>query len=404
MPSLNQSPQSNYVALLSAVSASEAGPPSATVGGDTVLDYQIAAMRNAGFSRFLIEVDNVPGALLAMADRMDSTGCRVDFVRSPSDLLTKLSEADRLFIQAEGIYLSPELLSDLTASHETFIATVDERAENTAFERMDINSRWAGFAVVPVSLVSSVAALPQGWSLTSSLLRQAMQDGIFRQALKQSHLQDGDLRRVDSISDAKKLAYDILAHRSGREAGFIEARLFGPIATKIAPLMWGMKSRVEVINITVVGLALSSLGLAGAGWTNSALGLAIASIFANSLRQIVDDMNRRTALQRWIETMIWLLLGGALLLATTGEDYRIIDGLFAGAVVSGLTILACHLRLPGWARRLLQSPALIGSSLLVIALIAGLATAAKCVGAVQIALLVIAKWNHKPKPKKANQA
>lgn len=398
MSSPSNSPLSNCAALLSAVSASEAGTVLATVGGETVLHHQIAALRNIGIDQFLVEVDSVPGALLVMADRFKSEGCRFDFVRSPTDLQEKLPEVDRLIIQAEGIYINPDLLSVLTGRYATFLATVDERIENEAFERMDINTRWAGFAVVPISIVSGVAALPQGWSLTSSLLRQAMQDGIVRQALKQNHLQDGDLRRIDSFADVKKLADDVLAQRAGQEPGFIESGIFGPVATRIAPLLWRMKSHAEAVDITVVGLGLLSLGLAGYGWTASAVGSAIAAIFANSLRQIVSDVNQRTALKRWIEPTLWLLLGGALLLATAADDFRFSDGLFAGAVVGGLSILARHLQLPDWARRTLQSPALIAVSLLVFALMTGLATAAKCVGVAQIALLVVAKWNHKPKP------
>ena len=44
------------------------------------------ALQAAGVSSFLIEVDNVPGELLNLADNIRQSGAKVEFVRSVSDL------------------------------------------------------------------------------------------------------------------------------------------------------------------------------------------------------------------------------------------------------------------------------------------------------------------------------
>lgn len=392
-----KAPASSRVAVLSAAASSESGAPIPTIGGETILWHQISALRRVGIRKFLIEVDSVQGALLAMADKLTQEGNAVDFTRSAQDLQSKLGDADNIIVQAEGIYIAPQLLAALIEQNSKFVATIDGRSENEAFERMDLNTRWAGLAVLPAHTVERIGVLPDGWSLTSSLLRQAMRDGIAQQAVKQTHMQDGDLCRVDSPEQAEKLAHTILLQRAGQEPGFIEARIFGPLSAKFAPSLWRLDSRALLTNGTVVGFGVVSLALTGLDWTAGAIGAAIAAIFANSLRQTVNDSDLGNSLDGWIEPILWTLLSAALIRATTTDVLQFGDGLFAGCVVVGLAILARHLRLPDWAQKALQSPALTALSLLLLSSTAGIASAAKWVGAVQLALLIAAKWDHKPK-------
>ena len=394
--SLTSPPATQFpAAILSAVIGNEAGYPSISAAGQPILAHQIAALRSAGVSKFLIEVDSVPGTLLAMADRLMQSGCTVDFVRSINDVRDKLGNSELVIIQAEGVYVEPDLLLDLLRQGGTFTVTVDGRDENEAFERMDLNTRWAGLAVVSVQTVTSIGELPDGWSMTSSLLRQAMQDGVVQRALKQSELQAGRLRRILSVADAENLATELMAKRAGKEPGLIEAQLLTPFAAKIASSLWHNRSRTVYSDAITLFLGALSLGLAGAGWTFAAAGSAMAGIFGNSVRLALGNHEAAGGLSRWVEPVMWVLLGTALILAASGDDYQISDGVFAGGVVVGLAVLARHLRLPEWARKSIQSPALIALLLLLIAPIAGAATAAKSLAGLQLFLLIVAKWNHK---------
>ena len=64
-------------AIVSVATGNVTGDPSINAAGEPILAYQIAALRKAGISKFLIEVDSVPGSLLAMADRLKQSGCVV---------------------------------------------------------------------------------------------------------------------------------------------------------------------------------------------------------------------------------------------------------------------------------------------------------------------------------------
>lgn len=383
-------------AILSVATGNDASGPSISAAGEPILAHQIAALRKAGIHKFLIEVDSVSGSLIAMADRLTKSGCEISFVRSIHDVLDKIGDSDLVIVQAESVYIAQDLLVELFRLPGAFIATVDGRDENKAFERMDLNTRWAGLAITSVTTVANIGELPDGWSMTSSLLRQAMQDEVAQRALKQSELQDGRLRRIISVTDAETLATELMAERAGREPGLVETHVFTPFAAKIASSLWHTNSRSAYSDTVTVLLGVASVGLAGAGWITVAVGAAIAGIFANSVRLALGSEQSENELSRMITPAIWVLLGVALIWATSGDAYQTTDGAFAGGTVFGLAVLARHLRLPEWARKSLQSPALIAVLLLLMAPIAGVYAAAKLIGALQLCMLIIAKWNHKP--------
>lgn len=395
MSSVEQTFQPSRVALLSTASANEAGAALPDTGEKSVLAHQIGALRSVGVRKFLIEVENVSGALLTMADRLTNTGNSVDFVRSAQDLQAKLHGSDILIVQAEGIYIAPNLIETLLKQPGPFIATVDGRAENATFERMDLNTRWAGLGVIPPNSVAKIGELPEGWSISSSLLRQAMQDKVAQLPLKQSHLQDGDLRRIDVAADAEKLTSEIMARRAAGEPGFIEARIFAPVATKLATLLWPIHARTALSDGATLLLAATSAALAGFGFTTGAAVAAITAMLANAIRLALGNSEQNQGGLDFVETVMWASLAIALMLASGTNAFLPGEGLFAGGVVAGLALLARQLRLPEWGKKVLQSPALIALALFVITLVGGIAVASKSVALLQLALLILAKWDHK---------
>ncbi|MEP7349006.1 MAG: hypothetical protein ABI668_03540 [Sphingorhabdus sp.] len=396
-----QPPRPTTVALLSAASVTEGGTDSnialAVVGGDPLLAHQITALRHVGIKAFLIEVDHVPGALLTLADKVRRDGCSVEFVRSVDDLKKQIRTSQLLLIQAEGLFAAPEFLASVLEGPDPFVATVDGRDENEPFERMDLNTRWAGLAVLNAATVASLEPLPDGWSISSSLLRQAMRDAVPNRLIKQSNIQHGFLLKISSADDTEQLTRRILANRAGRERGFIESRLFGPIVTRIAPLIWRSPSGGVLLDGFMLGASAASFALAAFNWHIAAICGAFLAVFLNSVRQAASSSGFEQGLARWITPLMWTLLAGAVVWGARATSLETFDGFFTAGTLIGLTILARHLKLPVWAERLLRSPALIAGLMLVLTPWVGFATAAKCVSLGQLLLLIVAKWTHLPK-------
>ncbi len=376
----------------------------ALVGGQPLLAHQMAALHAIGISRFLIEVDSVPGELLALADRYRDMGFHVEFVRSAADLQNLLGMTEQLAVQAEALYLAPDVLRHLLVEKAPYLLTVDGRDENAGFERMDLNTRWAGWAILDARTVASLGPLPDGWSVTSSLLRQAMQDRVKMMPLPQQSVQEGRVRLITSPSDADILSRQILAGRARRFGGFIENRIIAPIAARLAPIIWRSSSGSDVVDGATVVASVGSLALAITGWTMSALAVAVFTIILGCLRVTLRDSNQERGLARWVQPISWLLLSAAAVAAGYDDLIYSSDGAYGATVMVGLLLLAQQLNLPVWAQNVLKSPALIVIVALLITPLLGFAQAVRWISLGQLAALIVAKWAHSFRTKKPKQA
>lgn len=399
MPPHPQSPKPVSIALLSAASFTQhsdnAGVALATAGGQPLLAHQISVLRHVGIDTFLIEVDTVPGALLALAGNVRKQGCSVEFIRSVEDLQKEIRASDQLLVQAEGLVASREFLKSVLVGRDAFIATVDGRDENEPFERMDLNTRWAGLAVLKAASVASLEPLPDGWNISSSLLRRAMQDRVPNRRVKQSNIQHGFLRKISSSEDAEQLTSQILLNRRHLEYGIIESRIFGPIATKLSPLIWRSPRGDAVLDGLMVFTGSASLVLAAFDFLVASIGSALFAIFLRSVQSISRETDLDHGIARWAAPVMWTMLAIATLIAGPTSAYQPFDGVFAAAMVIGLTLLARQLRLPAWAQKVLMSPALVVTCLLGLTSVTGFASALNIVALAQLGMLIIAKLKRK---------
>lgn len=398
------------MALLSAVTATAdaSGPASgdqnADVGGQSLTEYQITLLGRFGISRFLVEVDQITGSLLQLADKCRKKGWSVEFVRSGSDIQRLMKSGDRLWVQSEALHVSPALLQQLLGRAGNFIASLDGRDENAAFERIDLNTRWAGIALVDVGTINALQDLPEGWSITSSVLRQALQDKVGLFALHQQHLQNGDLRNVHSTQDINALSRKIMADRVGHWGGFVEAKILAPIAGRIAPTIWRVSFGTHLVSAAGIVSAAASLGLGVFGLYVPAIAFALLAIILNLLRAAMVDVDGDPLLAKAAPAVIWIMLGVAALAAGRADMSYSNDGLFAAFITVGLALLAQKLALPVWAAYALKSPASLALVALIATPVAGFVQAIQWIGIVQLGAIIAAKWVHKGPEKKAKQA
>ncbi len=386
------------VALLSAAlatgDANVAAPEitNGTLGGQSLLEHQIGQLGRLGVSRFLVEVDHVTGALLHLADSNSKNGRSVEFVRSGSDIQRLLHPSDRLWVQSEAVYVAPDLLKQMLNSAGALIVTLDGRDENEAFERIDLNTRWAGVALLEAQTAFSLQNLPEGWSMTSSILRQALQDKVGFYALNQQYIQEGKLRLVRSVQDFSTLNREILVGRINQSGGFLETRMLAPIAARIAPSVWGISAGPALVSGASIISAASSLALGATGFIPAAIVAAIVAIVLNIFGATVADRNDSTPLSRLAPLAVWVLLGFSTLATARLDMSYSSDGIFAALIVVGLAVLAQKLVLPAWARQVLTSPALITILMLIASPVVGFTQALQWIGIAQLAAMIASLW------------
>ena len=374
------------------------------VAGGSLLECQITTLARVGIQRFLIEVENVDGSLISLAERCRAKNQTVDFVRTGADLQRYIETNDRVWVQSGLLYVQLGLIETLVKTNENFVATVDSRAENSAFERIDLNTRWAGVSVVGTDIIATLRDLPEDWSLLSSLLRQAVLAKVPFRPLAQQHVQSGTLTILTGAHDFSELNRQILLRRVSSRSGFVETKLFGSLLATAVPVIWQSPVAVLVSKFAAPLVAMAAIALALAGFATAASLVTFAAIAAISLRlTVTDDADGGNHLQI-IPVVTWALIIVVMFSAAYAERSSQYGGLFAAFAVASLAFLTQKLTLPEGPRKYLDSQA--GLALLVAAGSAfiGISATLQWIMVLQFSTLIAISLRSDTNSKKAKQA
>ena len=403
-----RNPNFPTIALLTVACDNDSGQGAASgagrsdLAGISLIEYQIMTLARAGIQRFLIEVENIDGVLIALADRCASRKLTVDFVRTGGDILRDVNADDRVWVQSGQLYVQLGLVETLLKSAENFIATIDGRDENRAFERIDINTRWAGVSVVGYDTIAMLRDLPEDWSIISSLLRQALLAKVPFRPLSQQHVHNGTLTVLTGAQDFSELNRQILRRRVASRAGFIEGQLFGPILARLVPLIWQSATAVTATKFAAPLIALAAIVLGLGNLVTAATVAAFLSIAANTLRlAVTDDADGSDHIQilsivTW--TLIILAMFGSAYVATSHHS----SGLFAAFAVASLAYLTHKMVMPRWAKQMLHSPAALALYAIIGAATVGITIILQWIMVFQLSVLMIASMMRDAEGKKSN--
>ena len=401
-------PEKPSVALLSVtggdVSAARTPNDKANteLAGGSLVEYQIKTLCRVGIKRFLVEVENVDGAMLALADRFRQQNVFVDFVRTGADIQHYLKLDDRIWVQSGQLYVQPDFVETLSKSTDNFVATVDGRDENSLFERIDLNTRWAGISIVGASTIAMLKDLPQDWSIISSLLRQAILANVPLKLLSQQHVNNGTLNIVQGPQDFVQLNKQILRRRVLSQPGVVEARVLGPVSAKLIPIIWQSPIALNLVKLAGPIFALGAVALGVSGFDLAATGAALGAVATNSLRlTTTDDLNGQGKMPSLTSVTLALLVIAMFGAAYMDTSYTN-DGLFAAFAVASIAWISMRIVLPRWADGLLRSPALL--SILALVGTAGLdfTNALQWIMVAQLSAFMFACYDSGP-DKKADQ-
>ena len=394
MLDINQNSKKSISALLSAhnLGAVDAGENTVhhIILGQPIITRQIAQLMKFGIMHFIITIDTLPGILLALADQVAENGGRIDFVRSPQELIDKLSDTDFIFVQDEGVIGDHQLINECLSVSSPYIATMDGREENKAFENIDLNTVWAGLALLPVELAQGIGTLPQDWSISSCLLRQGITQNVHRRPIPQALLQTGALQFLQSDDDAALYSKSLLSSYNIDQFGWIEQILFAPLAKIILPRIMRSPSVGKLLDFGPALFALGALVLAASSQNVAAIAIGMIALFMLCMRDVAAVFNPLSQPQKWIVPLCYALLALAAAAGVARSEY--IDARFGvvALVAAGIIGVSTFIDLPVWASKLLRSPALFAVALLLDVVIFGPVWTVLVFVMAQITILLIA--------------
>jgi hypothetical protein len=281
------------------------------VFGRPFIHHLIKSLQEVGISRIFIGTDTVPGSLLSYCDAARQEGLDVNLVRNPVELTGHIETDALVLIQSADTIWNSELIKMAIGERRPLVAVVEERTENQAFERIDLNNRWAGLALIERRSIDALQELPDGWDMASSLMRRALQDGLPLWAIRQTELQSGAVQKIDSAVDMMSVAA-AMNKPPVKPKKSAEDLLFGPIVGRILPHCWTAPWARTLAEWAFPTTAAATTILSYFEMPLSAIFLAIASIFTAHLRKAVHHAEYRNTTDDWIAGIGWVLMAASL--------------------------------------------------------------------------------------------
>lgn len=384
-------------ALLSVVSTTEipnfAGqqPPPLTIAGQSVLEWQLAALQLSGITTCFVEVDNVSGALLKMSDAGERFGLTIHFVRTLEDLQKSGDLKSRLVILAEGQYFSEDILHRLIDSGAPCVATCDIGNESADFERIDLTRCWAGFTLLETEKLETIQDIPEGWSIASTLLRFAIQIGTPFKPLPQSSIQNAEIAKISSAADAHAIGAKKMQVRVDNVKGWIERNIFGAIAERFAPLVWGNPRLSQYANLPAAVAIVLSLVLTAMNQAVFALLFLFLGLMLNQIQTLID-VKSNTGRRPFYVSVFWAISIISVLYVAFSAAAIGSSAVEFTAIMLGLAALAQAIPAIRWTSNFLCSPALLVLGMAISAYSSDYALGLKIIVFAQLALLLTEQY------------
>lgn len=166
-------------ALLCVDSADSIQELGGKVFGQPLLAHQIRHLQRLGIQEIGLAVAQIAPEYPALAETMRSETLNISLLRSGRDISEfagNSADASILLLDA-AIWIDPGLLVEIATSKTPAVAILPEGPAAQCFERIDLNRRWAGYALIEPQLLRACGEIPEDWSIASYLLRAAIQAG-----------------------------------------------------------------------------------------------------------------------------------------------------------------------------------------------------------------------------------
>jgi hypothetical protein len=304
--------------------------------GKPFLFHQLKQLERLGVSKVAISVESVPPALPAIVEQLDRPGFNIRILRTPADLSALVTDTQAVFVKSGDTQISDEILAGLLLQKGRFVSRLPEQPEHAAFERIDLSSRWAGLAMIDGMIARQASVIPEGWSLDSCLLRQALQSGVSLQDMPTGLVLDKRLSKIGGAGPVDIAEGQLLPASQDFQDAF--GKGLNRLGRKWLPAILARPWAVLATTLSVPALSTLSAAL---GWFEVVIGAAAAgslALIAAPLRNLCLSADYR-ARRDFIGDASFGLLALALALMLWGAGEAPLDSLFLTILLVLTTVM-----------------------------------------------------------------
>jgi hypothetical protein len=314
--------------------------------GQPLLFHLTKNLQAAGLQNIAFAVETVPPELPLLIDRLQHDGLDIALLRNGPEAAEFCAQPGTMLLQTGAVWISPYYLGRMLEKRPPYIVTLPEEPRFTDFERIDLNRRWAGVALVDGALARQAGKLVEGWRIDSWLLRAALQQGYADRPLAAAEAADIVLH-AGNKGGTPQLVRQI-APATHRHA--VVEQLNFSIADIAIRRFSGQQWWAILLQIAPLVLALAALATAGFVQIIPAWWIGAAALFAR-------DVRTRARQVEYIATK-WDSIDIATLAALCAALFLNLQWLIPGSdaaflmlALSGLLILAQEKDGDGWAKQ-----------------------------------------------------
>lgn len=173
----------------------------------TVIEEQIEQLIRLKFNQIFLYVGQLSSALTDIIDSYKNRNVEIILIRTALDLKSKLG-GDPFLLLGDSIIIKDEIIVQhiLKCDQKPKLFVLDSRDENAAFERLDLNNRWAGLALLSGNIFSNITNVADDWSVESLLVRMALQQNMMSEQLPNHLVRDCQILLIKNRDDVKYLS------------------------------------------------------------------------------------------------------------------------------------------------------------------------------------------------------
>lgn len=325
--------------------------------GRSIARRQLDLALALGCERIVCVADYLHQPMLALQHHCEAAGARFHTISGARALMSLVKSTDELLVLADGLLPLATDGRESLANGNCVLVFPSETGIPAGFERVDLNSAWAGALVMPGRLVERLGELPTDCDAVAALLRIALQARVPEVALPDVLLSDSRWTIVTSPAQAGAVEPVWLRRHFRMDGGL---SLGSHAAARILALFGIALSRRgdggRLAMLTAVLLALLGVAIGFSLWIPAGLVLVGLSCLAAEVAAALYRLDAATSgseprtgvFQRIRPWLIDVIL--AALVAKGVETPLIgwIDVIFAGVALVGIIRLVGTLLPERW--------------------------------------------------------
>lgn len=278
------------------------------LAGQSLLEYQIRIARACGGGHIVVLVEQLPAAMIAMFDHLRADGIDIDVARDARDAADRIHPDEKILLLTPGLAPHRRLVEQLCACKSPTLVTLPDSPPHQAYERIDAHERWSGLAMLAGQTIRETAAMLGDWSISSTLLRQALQTDVARMRQETN----AAVAIIENEQDAALLSTVLVSEAVDGAAAYFGRGLFSPLARRVVRWTVGKSVPIELMAALPFVVAGCAVLLALLDWHASAFFLLLLASGAAFLSHLMHDVAVRAdkfqTIWRWAQLGTYCLL------------------------------------------------------------------------------------------------